>query len=44
MDAIRHLVIADEVRNALDTGTPVVAFESTVLTHGLLIRKALSWP
>jgi pseudouridine-5'-phosphate glycosidase len=41
MDAIRHLVIADEVRNALDTGTPVVAFESTVLTHGLPYPKSV---
>ena len=29
------LVVADEVRHALTAGAPVVAFESTVITHGL---------
>jgi pseudouridine-5'-phosphate glycosidase len=29
------LVIADEVRQALEAGKPVVALESTVITHGL---------
>lgn len=31
----RAFVVSDEVRHALDTGAPVVAFESTVMTHGL---------
>jgi pseudouridine-5'-phosphate glycosidase len=30
-----HLKIADPVRQALDAGRPVVALESTVITHGL---------
>lgn len=31
----RAFVVSDEVRHALDMGAPVVAFESTVMTHGL---------
>jgi pseudouridine-5'-phosphate glycosidase len=31
----RSLVLNDEVRQALDTGQPVVALESTVIAHGL---------
>jgi pseudouridine-5'-phosphate glycosidase len=34
-DKNRALSVSDEVRHALDTGAPVVAFESTVMTHGL---------
>lgn len=30
-----HLNIAEEVKQALETGKPVVALESTVITHGL---------
>ena len=29
-----HLRIADEVKDALDTGRPVVALESTIISHG----------
>src|SRR5688572_21397638 len=29
------LHIADEVRKALDQGTPIVALESTIIAHGL---------
>ena len=36
-----RLVVADEVREALDAGSPVVAFESTVLTHGLPYPQSL---
>jgi len=30
-----HLIFADEVRAALDEGAPVVALESTIVTHGM---------
>ena len=30
----RHISISHEVRRALDVGTPVVALESTIITHG----------
>lgn len=32
---IAHLEIEPEVRQALDTGSPVVALESTIISHGL---------
>jgi pseudouridine-5'-phosphate glycosidase len=31
----QHLVFADDVRQALDDGKPVVALESTIVTHGM---------
>ena len=31
-----YLVVADEVRDALDSGQAVVALESTVISHGLV--------
>jgi pseudouridine-5'-phosphate glycosidase len=30
------LVVAEEIRQALEAGNPIVALESTVITHGLL--------
>jgi len=29
------LTITDEVRDALDSGRPVVALESTIISHGM---------
>ena len=29
------LVVAEEIRQALEAGNPIVALESTVITHGL---------
>ena len=31
----RHLLISEEVRSALDAGKPVVALESTIISHGM---------
>jgi pseudouridine-5'-phosphate glycosidase len=30
-----HLVLSERVATALDEGAPVVALESTIITHGL---------
>ena len=30
-----HLVISDEVKEAMASGKPVVALESTIITHGM---------
>lgn len=34
-----HLKISDEVKNALDEGKPVVALESTIISHGMPYPK-----
>ncbi len=34
-ETARHLEFTDEVRNALDEGRPVLALESTIITHGM---------
>ena len=31
----KHIVISDKVRNALQNGEPIVALESTIITHGM---------
>ena len=31
----KYLSVAPEIQEALDAGKPVVALESTILTHGL---------
>ncbi len=31
---IKHLVISPEVKHAMDNNLPLVALESTVITHG----------
>ena len=30
-----HLALSDEVRDAIGTGRPVLALESTIITHGM---------
>lgn len=30
-----NLIVEEEVRDALDKGNPVVALESTIITHGM---------
>lgn len=30
-----NLIVKDEIRAALDKGNPVVALESTIITHGM---------
>ena len=36
-----HLILADEISDALKTGRPIVALESTVITHGLSFPENL---
>ena len=31
----KHIIVAEEIQTALNTGRPLVALESTVITHGL---------
>jgi pseudouridylate synthase len=33
--SLDHLIVSDEVAEALSTGSPVVALESTIISHGL---------
>ena len=33
--ANKHIVISDPVKSALKNGEPVVALESTIITHGM---------
>ena len=35
----RYLDVAPEVRAALDAGKPVVALESTIISHGMPTRR-----
>ena len=35
----RYLDVSDEVRKALDEGKPVVALESTIISHGMPYPK-----
>ena len=35
----RYLDLTDEVKNALETGKPVVALESTIISHGMPYPK-----
>ncbi|MBQ4253897.1 MAG: pseudouridine-5'-phosphate glycosidase, partial [Erysipelotrichaceae bacterium] len=35
MDLKKYLTITDEIRDALQQGKPVVALESTILSHGM---------
>lgn len=38
-----RLVIAEEVEHALQQGGPVVALESTIITHGPSLRLCLCY-
>ena len=39
MDLKRYLAVSEEVQNALDNGQPVVALESTIISHGMPYPK-----
>ena len=41
MHMMKGLIISDEVRDALAAGRPVVALESTLITHGLAYPRNL---
>ena len=48
MNLNRYLDIAPEVKKALDEGRPVVALESTIISHGMPypqnVETARAWP
>jgi pseudouridine-5'-phosphate glycosidase len=41
VEILDYLLLADEISNALEMGIPIVALESTVITHGLPFPKNL---
>lgn len=43
MNLNRYLDIAPEVKKALDEGRPVVALESTIISHGHALSPEGKW-